>query len=792
MLILEDGEENENMRKKCGILILVIALLLTACGQGGKVENVDPKPGAASRSEFDWRTGEWKTDLSAGEAHTLYLGKYEEGLEADQAGDRSTRYRVWGSSFYSLDRFAQNFPDSGRVEWRYSLDSYECGSGEIKHVPVTLPSLPDYAEMDLFVSSFDIMNDQEAVLFVRGMQSGAGRAYLAMHISMDGKQTADIDTVDLQPVIQEHGGRLAEGYALEEVYVDRQGYYYVIPDIQQGRVLVLKPDGSLAEVIKGDREDMWVRFACKDPDGGPVFKWYRPGEDMLQLAGYAPNTGRKVYAEVKLPSDSAMAMTEDGYLYYGGMDGDLYRWDLYTGSREFCISYGAQKIGSNPNVLQIAIDAEGNPVLLDYVSGSAGIYCMGPDVEHEKTVIRLVNMAYDISPESNYLATWAADFSREQEEYEIVVEKPDFPAALGREYFEAQLAFRERKLIELTAGKGADLYLVSPADMKLLYEKGALADLTGVLSPELKECIFPGILAGGMFDNKQIGLALTAYALITMVSNDLWPEDSWTLEEALELVESDPRLEYVTIDLRGKYSAQQTMIETFLQDMNCSPFLDLEKGTCDFTNPLFSRILELTRNYGPTGSWESDPLKDGTSAAFTNSVGGYVFFASMMNQYGDKYHAVGLPTNGESGNYWNVEYYLVMNNNTQYRDILEECLSELYDVDRQKGLISSVRNDMVSHCLVYNDFDPYLNSEWLWDMGNGSYTFATMMKPDGSTWEQEFVEFMNSCVPKPGDTDSILNILMEEIDSFYNGDKDAAAVAEIIQNKVQLYLDEHN
>lgn len=40
------------------------------------------------------------------------------------------------------------------------------------------------------------------------------------------------------------------------------------------------------------------------------------------------------------------------------------------------------------------------------------------------------------------------------------------------------------------------------------------------------------------------------------------------------------------------------------------------------------------------------------------------------------------------------------------------------------------------------------------------------------------------------DTDAIAEIILEESGSCFSGDRDAAAVAHVIQNRVQLYLNE--
>lgn len=774
------------MKGKWKVFCVTIILLFTACGQKDTGANADPKSENAQqmeRSEFDWRTGEWKSNLTDGSAHTLYLGEYKEGLENDRDGDRSTQYRAWGNNLYSLDCFSLD-SDGGMIQQIYYLDCYEGRTGEIWRHSISLPAMSDYEGMEKVISAFDIVNEQELVLFVQVRQDGNNQAYLALHMSMDGESSVGVDAVDLQPAMQENGVQLEGALSFRDIYVDHQGYYYVIPEEQQGRVFVLGPDGDLIGQLDAGRNGISVRFACKNPDGAPVFKWYDEWEGMLRLVGYEPGIGSKVFAEAALPWDGPMVLTEDGYLYYGDTDGNLYRWDLYIGSREFCLDYGAMGIGTNHYRVCMSIGSDGEPVLLDYVSERARIYCMSTEFQQQAVSVRLVSLLHDCE----YVFSCAAEFSREHSDCEITVEKPEWDGVDIEQYFSGMETFRTRAMAELMAGNGADLYLVSRADMKILYEQGALADLTGILPAELEKCIFHGVLEGGVIDGRQIGLTPEATATIALVSNDLWPEDSWTLEEALNLIETNAQLEYLLVDYRYNNGAGNILYNVFLQDLGNSPFLNLEEGTCDFDNPLFIRLLEHIKGYGSFRKWESDPLEEGIAAGFFETTPHYSGFTYIMAKYGDRYHVAGFPTDGKSGNYWNSDYYLVMNKDTPYRDILEEYLKELFDMEHQKYCDSSVRNDLVSLLTLYEPSSRG-DSDWVYDRGNGIYQ-TVYVKPDGSTWEQEYLDLMNSCVQKSDDLDEIKDIITEEASTYFDGSKDINKVVEIIQNRVQLYLDE--
>ena len=62
--------------------------------------------------------------------------------------------------------------------------------------------------------------------------------------------------------------------------------------------------------------------------------------------------------------------------------------------------------------------------------------------------------------------------------------------------------------------------------------------------------------------------------------------------------------------------------------------------------------------------------------------------------------------------------------------------------------------------------------------------------PAGDYRIGEFNGVMEKSVGRAVDTSEIENILLEEVGSYFSGDKDAEAVAQLIQNRVQLYLKE--
>ena len=65
------------------------------------------------------------------------------------------------------------------------------------------------------------------------------------------------------------------------------------------------------------------------------------------------------------------------------------------------------------------------------------------------------------------------------------------------------------------------------------------------------------------------------------------------------------------------------------------------------------------------------------------------------------------------------------------------------------------------------------------------------MRPDGTSYLPEYLAFMDNCWVSTGVTDPIEEIILEEADAFFAGDKDVRTVAGIIQSRAQLYLNEN-
>lgn len=762
------------MSKKILCFILFLTFSLTACGPSDANHASSPSRTEPRQSSYDWKTEEWRSGNGSYAGDTLYVEKNISGLEYQAAPEydyRFSEYRCWGANFYSLDKFSSLTDSSVPIIWY--INGYEDTTGEIWHRLIKLPEMEEYGEAEKLICSFDILNPREYVLFIQMASGNETLAYLAMRFSMEGEY---LSAFDLYPgmqacevsILTSPSGRTVFG----DVYVDCEGRYFLDAS---DRVAVLDPAGAPLAELAWDQEDSSSSFAMKTAEGEPVFGLYSNASQETCLAMYDSAAGQERFFTRTPPYTSCKGICENGLLYYGD-EGQLYRWNLRTGDEGVCFNYKELGLGVSNGMTCVAVSDTGFPLLLDRSRENALICKLGPEPGKEKDAILLTSLAKD----NSFLSASAVLFSQEHGEHPISIQQP-----------EGSLAdFRARAMTDLATGKGADIYYVSAADMRTLYEKGALADLSGALREELRESLYEGALACGVIDGRQVGLPVEAYVTTLLVSDEIWPGESWTLAEALTVMEEHPEFEKILTSRRymAKFTALRLLL---LQDLPNSPFLDMDAGVCDFDNELFIKALEVVR--AATG--DSDPpsiMRDMGSASFRPNTDSFVDFSAEMSDMGEGFHPVGFPTESGEGSYWNADYFLVVSARTEHRELIDAYLNSLYSWSRQSELLRPVRRDTVEKNICY--MDSYTDASlaghpWKYATGGGKYeTLRT--KPDGSPWTAEYTDILDRAVPRCQSACFIEDIILEEASAYLSQIKTAEQTAEAIQNRVQLYLNE--
>lgn len=529
-------------------------------------------------------------------------------------------------------------------------------------------------------------------------------------------------------------------------------------------------------------------------DGRTVLGRSNAEEQTTRLTWFQEDTGaEEPLGTVDSGYVRGLMLDEEGIFYY--MSGSsLIRWDSEKNVSEDLFRLHENGIDMTAQEIGLTRNEKGEYLLCCMMSGKATIYVL-TDQESSSEKIRLCSLRGEAG--IGYFRPLAATFNQNGGEISIKMELES-----RYEYLED---YRNRIMAEMVAGEGPDILYVSRDDMVLMQEKGMICDLSDMIAQETKEVMIPGVLELGTVNGELVGLVPEVSFVMLGTSNKLWTGDSWNVKELIGVLEAADNLEYPVAGWGVRSSGEGILNDVFLRDLAKSGFLDFEQGKARFDCEEFTDILELCKKYGDERPFEekwkerlsqdenTQLLRKGEMAVdIQHFYGGIDSYSSLAARYGDEGHIVGFPVESGSGCYVDsYSYgYLVVNAQAEHKEEISKYFAWLLDYDNQfKTSGGCVRMDVIRDSIYHyewRDCDVMLRSS---DLENLSIQEIDL-KPDGTSYLEEYLDFVENCEPTPYWPEQIKTIIDEEIAPFFDGKKSAAEVAAIIQNRVQLYLDE--
>ena len=778
----------------CGAAALVVMAGFSGCG-GGAEEKQTPEP---PKGTLRWQGQEFAPPEAPEEGERFYLTGFEEGLgqvPEEQYPDCRIFTELCGVREDTLYLYSevcdyetvQGEDGSETIQINVKANyvgTYDVGTGEGTSRELKL----DVPEFPTFSARGQKLADEGEMMYYDFTydDSGAVEQVRVVYADLEGNVRKSLD---IGSAFREFGIALEPNCFLDCVSCDSQGYLYLC-DPDAPRVGVVDESGALLCVMESPVSRAGGASCSMRSDDGRVFfeaSGMVDGERSRVMFRYDPEAGEM---DIVGKDSEINAITVSYYMdSYGDIwyskSQDLVRWNWSTGKREKVFRLEENGINVDPYRQCVFTDSQGRLFFTgtDANSGKILLYSLSqtpPDYDNEIRIVDTVNSEAD-----TYLQWCAAVYSRNHPLCHVSYE----------------LADRDRAVNEVVSGKGADILFVGKEDMENLWGKGALADLTDVLDSKTQEQIFSAVLESGKIDGRLYGLANAISGQAVYVSEKLWQKDTWTVEEFVNLAESlEGKLDAVFVYQMSPADGIGTFLNIAMRDLETSPFIDWQNGKCHFDDPLFRRVLELSARYdGETEQYANmdleerknqmlQMLEEGRAIAYLGfGLGDMGTFSYELAALGEDYFCVGFPTSNESGIFANSGPVMVLNAATLNRDAAEDFLRFCYESDSQKQAnVNTVRRELVRES-VYQGW----NGEWLYREGNGS-SLVLNTKSDGSTWMEEYLECMDKAVPLPVKSEEVYNIILEEVGPFFDGTRDVDSTVEALQNRVQLWLDEHS
>lgn len=667
--------------------------------------------------------------------------------------------------------------EAERTEFQFSEPSGETGNPAEK-LPGDL--IGNFDKNQLIILGMDIVD--EKICLLTAQMDSEGKSVSHYYVIWTNMQGVMESATDLFPEAK-RSGMLRDNSTFEGILCDQDGYLYVENPLL-GSFGLFDRDGNFLKTVESpEGSDQTVFHMGRLPDGRPVFGCSEA--DSTILFCYEDGKAKVLYqGRCNIPQQAYF--NEYGEILYME-NGWLMRWDAATGKclqlyRENEVTF---RENTNPPLRCEAIiensDREITLVFNDVHYGVTLAIWLELDPEIEERTLTIFQMN-----DNQELRKRMAEYQRRHPGVSIELASPD-----PDEDFDMALT---RLMAQLSQNKGPDMFLLRLDQLEILQGEGVLADLTGVLPKETEEQIFPGVLRCGMVDGTLYGLVNNVAAGTVIVSQKVWPEDTWTWRDVMALTEGGGQNGDGFASVFGDEQPLELLKTLILRDVaaGTSSFLDYERKQCSFDSEDFIRILEFCQKYGSApGTGENSfeeqikKVQGGDALAYPSS-GGLLSFSRDMAALGEGYKCIGYPTDGEYGGYFECHYCLSVNADSPNQDLAYDVLRYLLGEEgqRQTGIFS-VRRDILSRCVEDGTEPEY---EPVFRLGENAVT-PLGGRPDGSSFLPEYMEILEKGTSSlPFGTAEL--IIVEEAAVYFAGDRTSKETAEIIQNRVQLYLNE--
>ena len=752
-------------------LIFFVLLLCTGCGKvpgssGTQAQGDVMSTQGSLLTASQWQKGFQETVSMTG-METPYYNLRISKIQSPDI-DFSAQEKKTVSSYAWNGRYVLTSA-RGQEEERYFLSCQELDLEWARSVEI----LTDWQDRPHgYAVCLDVVNeDRIAVLYVekRADWSGDVLGYDLLMLNTKGEVQSILSVSEAYGEL----GITEDMLGLGSWWCDGEEYQYLL--LEKRRLIVIDPQGQFKLEKTCDMAEERFEAGFHMPDGSMVFsKGSMSGSGTKLLWTEFPAGTEHILWEFEGAVLKQFTVTPEGILYYTKGDA-LFAWNLQTGQEAMLYSFSGTDIFPNliytGQTCYLIVNGENDLILYDLETEKTIVLSDSLPENEENIICGMMNR-------SNHITACASVFSH------------DYDGKMIRcNVYSGTRDDRWMRLsAEVVAGNGPDLIVLSREEMMALQKIGALAPLDDFLTEETVDAMLSGIREAGSVDGKLYGIASEQTIFVLVTSDALWPEDSWTIRDILDIYD---RGEMQGV-IYGYSDKPQDTLKILLGGMTGDiPFFDVDRGESRFESEEFIRLMEICKQYGNTAGVTQDEaiglLAEGKYLAVFDwypNIGQYIKYRRL---YGEGFHCVGFPEQKDCIGVYNSTDFIAVNQNAEDRDEIAAFLNYLLSDSAQvKVSMGYATRTALENLFWYEEFNGEVHCMYKNNVGT---LCEVPMKADGTSYIPDYLELIDHAGIEVID-DVVWTIIKEETESFWNGTKSAEEVAKVIDNKVQLYLDE--
>lgn len=400
--------------------------------------------------------------------------------------------------------------------------------------------------------------------------------------------------------------------------------------------------------------------------------------------------------------------------------------------------------------------------------------------------------------------TRVVEFNKESNEYRICVE--DYNKYNTPEDY----SLATTKLnTDIASGNAPDiLCLTGDMPVESYMSKGLFADINEFLEkdPELnKEDYIQEVIDAYSQDGKWYQL-VPSYYLFTIFgkTSDVGTEPGWTVED-LQALRSKKGED---VQIFSEFTKSSVMNYSMM--LGSQEYINWETGECYFNTPEFIKLLEFVNEfpdeidyeqlYNDPNYWESQEtaFRDGRVLLQPYTMANFQDFVYCeQGTFGEQITAIGFPVREGVGSAFSGNQNFAISAKSDYQDVawefLRYYLTDEYQDDIRYGwpLKVSSMDKLVEAAQKRPSYEDENGNVIEYDDTYYVNGIEVVLKPLTQEDCDRVLNFIKTTKHEYSYNTNIMTIIEEECAAYYAGQKTAKEVADIIQSRIHIYVNEN-
>lgn len=543
-------------------------------------------------------------------------------------------------------------------------------------------------------------------------------------------------------------------------------------------------------------EDGSCLLLCWDTEGGVSLMKYDLQTDTLGEACSLPDDHLSAaYLNLR---DVAFSAGADSDLVYADKTG-VYTYEMGEAQAGLKMDY----VNSDRNITEIfsLLELDDTHFVMfyreDYIQElKAGIfeYVKPEDIpDREVVVLGGTYINADIKKR-------AIQYNRESNKYKILLKEYESYEDLN---------------LDMVSGNMPDILMAEGLPMRSYIAKGLIADVGMLIEEdgELSRAEFLDNVFDAYSVDGKLMYVVPSFTLFTMVAKSSLVGDGsgWTMEKMKEVLDGMGKNARLLDGLSRSAFMEQVM------KYRGNDFVDLETGKCAFDSQEFIEMMKFAYTLpeertwaGESGEWEyelqylknrtllldlhvwtfADDVDERIPYQLNGFLGGDYTFAGFPagseeaaeNGDGaficaDNLMALSAVSENMDGAWDFARYYLT----DEYQESLDYRLPVVRRIFEERAVEATLRPYHIDENGEKVEYDEYI-------VHDGK---TVVVPPLNREQLDQLIAYVESVTATPYEDSNVLNIIEEELGSYFSGQKTAESVAAIIQSRVQMYVQEN-